>query len=95
LGVPGGIRTRSPPSETRDPERVSPLPGIIPTVPTADPENGYIGIRRAEFSVIVFPAMARIIVLPYCPIHSNEKSGILRRKKIKNPHEKTVTVLQF
>jgi hypothetical protein len=33
--------------------------------------------------------MAKIIVLPYCPIHSYKKSGILRRKKMKNPHKKT------
>jgi hypothetical protein len=86
--MPGGGRTISPPSETRDPERVSPSPGITPTVTTADPENGCIGFRGAEFSGNVFPLMARIIVLPYCPILSHEKPGSLRRRKMRNPHEK-------
>ena len=88
MGVPGGGRTTSPPSETRDPERVSPLPGIIPTVPTCDPDNGCIGIMRSEFSGNVSPLMTEIIALPYCPILSREKNRILRRKKMKNPHEK-------
>jgi hypothetical protein len=87
--VPGGDSDNSSPSETHDPERVSPSPRIIPTVPTADPENGCIGLRRAEFSRNVFPLMAEITVLPYCPILSHEKSAILRRRKMKNLHEKT------
>jgi hypothetical protein len=33
--------------------------------------------------------MAEITVLPYCPILSHEKSEILRRRKMKNLHEKT------
>jgi hypothetical protein len=33
--------------------------------------------------------MAEITVLPYCPIPSHEKSEILRRRKMKNLHEKT------
>jgi hypothetical protein len=61
----------------------------------ADPENGYIGHRRAEFSGNVFPLMAKIIVLPYCPILSHEKSGILRRRKMKNRMKKTLTILHF
>ena len=81
LGVPVGVRTTSPPSETQDPERVSLLPGIIPTLLTADPENGCIGLQRAEFSGNVFPLMAEIIVLPYCPILSREKIQYFTTKK--------------
>jgi hypothetical protein len=95
LGVPGGGRTESPPSETQDPERVSLFPGIIPTAPTTDPENGCIGLRGAEFSGNVFPLMAKIMVLPYCPILSHEKIRILRRRKMKNPHKKPLTILHF
>jgi hypothetical protein len=77
------------PSETRDPERVSPLPRIIPTVPTADLKNGYIGLRRAEFFLNVFLAMAKIIVLPYCPIHSHEKIRYFTTEKDEKSAQKT------
>jgi hypothetical protein len=79
--MPGGVRTNSSPSETHDPERVSFLPGIIPTLPTKDPENACIGLRGAEFSGNVFPLMAEIIVLPYCPILSHEKTRHFMTKK--------------
>jgi hypothetical protein len=36
-----------------------------------------------------------IVALKYCPILSYKKSGILRRRNMRNPHEKPLTILHF